>query len=330
MKVLITGGCGFIGSEVLRVALEHGHEVVNLDKLTYAGNTANVAELMNDPRYSFIHGDIADPEIARQAVQGCEVVINLAAESHVDRSLHNPTEFIETDVVGTATLIMAARDAGVRRFVQVSTDEVYGSIPTGAFRETDPIRPSSPYSASKAGGDLQALAIHHTFGYDVVITRGSNTYGPRQYPEKLIPLFVTNALDGLPLPVYGDGQQIRDWIHVRDHAEGIWFAMESGEAGEVYNVGGGNEWPNLDITGRILAHTGASDDLITYVEDRPGHDRRYALDTSKLRAMGWAPTVDFDEGLETTVAWYRDSRPWWEPIKSGEYADWYAKNYVAR
>ncbi|MDP4621019.1 MAG: dTDP-glucose 4,6-dehydratase [Thermoleophilia bacterium] len=330
MKVLITGGCGFIGSEVLRVALEHGHEVVNLDKLTYAGNTANVAELMNDPRYSFIHGDIADPEIARRAVQGCEVVINLAAESHVDRSLHNPTEFIETDVVGTATLIMAARDAGVRRFVQVSTDEVYGSIPTGAFRETDPIRPSSPYSASKAGGDLQALAIHHTFGYDVVITRGSNTYGPRQYPEKLIPLFVTNALDGLPLPVYGDGQQIRDWIHVRDHAEGIWFAMESGEAGEVYNVGGGNEWPNLDITGRILAHTGASDDLITYVEDRPGHDRRYALDTSKLRAMGWAPTVDFDEGLEATVAWYRDSRPWWEPIKSGEYADWYAKNYAAR
>jgi dTDP-glucose 4,6-dehydratase len=330
VKVLITGGCGFIGSEVLRVALEHGHEVVNLDKLTYAGNTANVAELMNDPRYSFIHGDIADPEIARRAVQGCEVVINLAAESHVDRSLHNPTEFIETDVVGTATLIMAARDAGVRRFVQVSTDEVYGSIPTGAFRETDPIRPSSPYSASKAGGDLQALAIHHTFGYDVVITRGSNTYGPRQYPEKLIPLFVTNALDGLPLPVYGDGQQIRDWIHVRDHAEGIWFAMESGEAGEVYNVGGGNEWPNLDITGRILAHTGASDDLITYVEDRPGHDRRYALDTSKLRAMGWAPTVDFDEGLEATVAWYRDSRPWWEPIKSGEYADWYAKNYAAR
>ncbi len=330
MKVLITGGCGFIGSEVLRVALEHGHEVVNLDKLTYAGNTANVAELMGDPRYSFIHGDIADPEIARQAVQGCEVVINLAAESHVDRSLHNPTEFIETDVVGTATLLMAAREAGVRRFVQVSTDEVYGSIPTGAFRETDPIRPSSPYSASKAGGDLQALAIHHTFGYDVVITRGSNTYGPRQYPEKLIPLFVTNALDGLPLPVYGDGQQIRDWIHVRDHAEGIWFAMEAGEAGEVYNVGGGNEWPNLDITNRILAHTGASADLITYVEDRPGHDRRYALDTSKLRAMGWAPTVDFDEGLEATVAWYRDSRPWWEPIKSGEYAEWYAKNYAAR
>jgi len=330
VKVLITGGCGFIGSEVVRVALEQGHEVVNLDKLTYAGNPANVADVADDPRYSFIQGDIADPAIAAQSVAGVDVVINLAAESHVDRSLHNPTEFIETDVVGTATLIMAAREAGVRRFVQVSTDEVYGSIPTGAFKETDPIQPSSPYSASKAGGDLQALAIHHTFGYDIVITRGSNTYGPRQYPEKLIPLFITNALDGLPLPVYGDGQQIRDWIHVRDHAEGIWHAMEHGEAGQVYNVGGGNEWPNLEITGRILAHTGASHDLITYVEDRPGHDRRYALDTAKLRGMGWAPRVDFDEGLASTVEWYRDGRDWWEPIKSGEYADWYSKNYAAR
>lgn len=330
MKVLITGGCGFIGSEVIRVAIERGHHVVNLDKLTYAGNPANVAEFMDSPQYAFIHGDIADPQVAAQAVDGCEVVINLAAESHVDRSLHNPTEFIQTDVVGTATLIMAAREAGVRRFVQVSTDEVYGSIPTGAFTETDPIQPSSPYSASKAGGDLQALAIHHTFGYDIVITRGSNTYGPRQYPEKLVPLFITNALDGLPLPVYGDGQQVRDWIHVRDHAEGIWFAMENGEAGHVYNVGGGNEWPNLEITRRILAHTGASDDLITYVEDRPGHDRRYALDTRKMHAMGWAPHVDFDQGLASTVEWYRDGRPWWEPIKSGEYAEWYATNYAGR
>ena len=330
MKVLITGGCGFIGSEVVRVAMEQGHEVVNLDKLTYAGNPANVADVADDPRYSFIHGDIADPQIATQSVQGVEVVINLAAESHVDRSLHNPTEFIETDVVGTATLIMAAREAGVRRFVQVSTDEVYGSIPAGAFKETDPIQPSSPYSASKAGGDLQALAIHHTFGQDIVITRGSNTYGPRQYPEKLVPLFITNALDGLPLPVYGDGQQIRDWIHVRDHAEGIWHAMEHGEAGQVYNVGGSNEWPNLEITERILAHTGASHDLITYVEDRPGHDRRYALDTTKLRGMGWAPKVDFDDGLASTVEWYRERRDWWEPIKSGEYADWYAKNYASR
>ena len=327
MKVLITGGCGFIGSEVVRVAIEQGHEVVNLDKLTYAGNPANVADVADNPRYSFIHGDIADPQIATQSVQGVEVVINLAAESHVDRSLHNPTEFIETDVVGTATLIMAAREAGVRRFVQVSTDEVYGSIPAGAFKETDPIQPSSPYSASKAGGEVIDLVIG---GQDIVITRGSNTYGPRQYPEKLVPLFITNALDGLPLPVYGDGQQIRDWIHVRDHAEGIWHAMEHGEAGQVYNVGGGNEWPNLEITERILAHTGASDDLITYVEDRPGHDRRYALDTTKLRGMGWAPKVDFDEGLASTVEWYRERRDWWEPIKSGEYADWYAKNYATR
>ena len=228
MKVLITGGCGFIGSEVIRVAIERGHHVVNLDKLTYAGNPANVAEFMDSPQYAFIHGDIADPQVAAQAVDGCEVVINLAAESHVDRSLHNPTEFIQTDVVGTATLIMAAREAGVRRFVQVSTDEVYGSIPTGAFTETDPIQPSSPYSASKAGGDLQALAIHHTFGYDIVITRGSNTYGPRQYPEKLVPLLISTALAGLGLPVYGDGHQVRDWFHVRDHDEGIWFAMENG------------------------------------------------------------------------------------------------------
>ena len=330
MKVLITGGCGFIGSEVVRVALERGHEVVNLDKLTYAGNPANVAEVADDPGYGFIHGDIADPDIAARSVEGCEVVINLAAESHVDRSIHNPTAFIETDVVGTATLLMAARAAGVRRFVQVSTDEVYGSIPSGAFRETDPINPSSPYSASKAGGDLQALAIHHTFGYDVVITRGSNTFGPRQYPEKLIPLFVTNALDGIPLPVYGDGMQIRDWIHVRDHAEGIWHAMEHGEAGEIYNVGGGNEVPNIDITTRILALTGASKDIITYVEDRPGHDRRYALATDKLRALGWAPRMEFDDALAATVEWYRESRAWWEPIKSGEYAEWYAANYEAR
>lgn len=330
MKVLITGGCGFIGSEVVRVALERGHQVVNLDKLTYAGNPANVAEVADDPGYGFIHGDIADPDIAARSVEGCEVVINLAAESHVDRSIHNPTAFIETDVVGTATLLVAARAAGVRRFVQVSTDEVYGSIPSGAFRETDPINPSSPYSASKAGGDLQALAIHHTFGYDVVITRGSNTFGPRQYPEKLIPLFVTNALDGMPLPVYGDGMQIRDWIHVRDHAEGIWHAMEHGAAGEVYNVGGGNEVPNIDITMRILALTGASEDIITYVEDRPGHDRRYALATDKLRALGWAPRMEFDDALAATVEWYREGRAWWEPIKSGEYAEWYAANYEAR
>ncbi|MGB0731588.1 MAG: dTDP-glucose 4,6-dehydratase, partial [Miltoncostaeaceae bacterium] len=241
MKVLITGGCGFIGSEVLRVALEHGHEVVNLDKLTYAGNTANVAELMDDPRYSFIHGDIADPEVASRAVDGCEVVINLAAESHVDRSLHNPTEFIETDVVGTATLIMAAREAGVRRFVQVSTDEVYGSIPSGAFRETDPIQPSSPYSASKAGSDMLVRAAHHTHGFPALITRCSNNYGPYQFPEKLIPLMIVNALEDKPLPVYGDGSNVREWMHVDDHCRGILATLRRGRPGRSYNLGSGVE-----------------------------------------------------------------------------------------
>ena len=244
--------------------------MVNLDKLTYAGNPANLADVADDEAYRFVHADIADAEAVAEAIEGVDAVVNFAAESHVDRSILDPSEFISTDVVGTAVLLDAARRAGVGRFVQVSTDEVYGSIPTGAFRETDPISPSSPYSASKAGGDLQVLAWHRTFGLDAVITRGSNTYGPRQYPEKLIPLFVTNALDGLPLPVYGDGMQVRDWIHVDDHCAGIWTALERGEAGEVYNVGGGNEEPNMEITRRVLALTGRDDSLVRHVERPPG------------------------------------------------------------
>ncbi len=233
MRILVTGGCGFIGSQFVRLAMSRGAEVVNLDKLTYAGNPANVADVADDEAYGFVHADIADAAVVEEAIQGCDVVVNFAAESHVDRSILDPADFIRTDVVGTAVLLDAARRAGVGRFVQVSTDEVYGSIPHGAFSEADPISPSSPYSASKAGGDLQVLAWHRTFGLDAVITRGSNTYGPRQYPEKLIPLFVTNALDGESLPVYGDGMQIRDWIHVEDHCTGIWTAMTAGEAGEV-------------------------------------------------------------------------------------------------
>lgn len=330
MKLLVTGGCGFIGSAFVRLALGRGAQVVNLDKLTYAGNPANVADVADDEGYRFVHADIADAEAVAAAVQGCDVIVNFAAESHVDRSILDPTEFIETDVVGTAVLLAAAREHDVRRFVQVSTDEVYGSILTGAFRETDPISPSSPYSASKAGGDLQVLAWHRTFGLDAVITRGSNTFGPRQYPEKLIPLFVTNALDGIELPVYGDGQQVRDWIYVDDHCEGIWTAMTDGEAGEVYNVGGGNEEPNLEITRRVLAHTGRDASLIRHVADRPGHDRRYALDTTKLRALGWEPRHSFEEAIAATVAWYRDNRAWWEPIKSGEYRRYYEDQYGAR
>jgi dTDP-glucose 4,6-dehydratase len=330
VKLLVTGGCGFIGSAFVRLALSRGAEVVNLDKLTYAGNPANVADVADDEGYRFVHADIADAAAVRVAVQGVDAIVNFAAESHVDRSILDPTDFINTDVVGTAVLLEAAGAAGVGRFVQVSTDEVYGSIPTGAFRESDPISPSSPYSASKAGGDLQVLAWHRTFGLDAVITRGSNTFGPRQYPEKLIPLFVTNALDGLGLPVYGDGMQVRDWIYVEDHCEGVWTAMTDGEAGEVYNVGGGHEEPNLEITRRILALTGRDASLVRHVADRPGHDRRYALDTAKLRRLGWAPRHSFEEAIAATVEWYTDHRDWWEPIKSGEYRRYYEDQYGAR
>ena len=330
MKLLVTGGCGFIGSAFVRLALGRGAEVVNLDKLTYAGNPANVADVAQEEAYSFVHADIADAERVEGAIAGVDAVVNFAAESHVDRSILEPADFIQTDVVGTAVLLEASRRAGVGRFVQVSTDEVYGSIPTGAFRETDPISPSSPYSASKAGGDLQVLAWHRTFGLDAVITRGSNTFGPRQYPEKLIPLFVTNALDGLALPVYGDGMQIRDWIYVDDHCEGIWTALTEGVAGEVYNVGGGNEEPNLEITRRILALTGRDESLVRHVADRLGHDRRYALDTARLRGLGWEPRSSFEQAIEATVAWYRDNRPWWEPIKSGEYRRYYEEQYGTR
>lgn len=330
MRLLVTGGCGFIGSMFVRMALARGHDVVNLDKLTYAGNPANVAEVADLPGYRFVHADIGDPDAVAGAVDGVDAVVNMAAESHVDRSILDPAAFPLTDVVGTAVLLDQARRAGVGRFVQVSTDEVYGSIPDGAFRETDRLEPSSPYSASKAGGDLQALAWYRTYGMDVVVTRGSNTYGPRQYPEKLIPLFVTNALAGERLPVYGDGLQIRDWIHVEDHCAGIFVALENGAAGEVYNVGGGNERTNLEITERILSLTGHGPELIRHVADRPGHDRRYALATDKLQELGWSPQVDFGDGLAATVAWYRAHRDWWEPIRSGAYRAYYEAQYGSR
>ncbi|WP_246496289.1 dTDP-glucose 4,6-dehydratase [Miltoncostaea marina] len=330
MKLLVTGGCGFIGSAFVRLALARGAAVVNLDKLTYAGNPENVADVADHPGYTFVHADIADADAVADAIRGADAVVNFAAESHVDRSILSPADFITTDVVGTAVLLDAARRADVGRFVQVSTDEVYGSIRSGAFHETDPLAPSSPYSASKAGGDLQVLAWHRTFGLDAVITRGSNTFGPRQYPEKLIPLFVTNALDGLELPVYGDGMQVRDWIFVDDHCEGIWAVLDQGVAGEVYNVGGGNEEANLGITRRILELTGRDASLVRHVADRPGHDRRYALDTARLRGLGWEPRHSFEEALAATVAWYRDNRAWWEPIKSGEYRRYYEEQYGTR
>jgi dTDP-glucose 4,6-dehydratase len=324
--VLVTGGAGFIGSHFAKRRLARGDDVVVLDKLTYSGNPAN----LEGAEVTFVEGDICDPEAVAEAGAGADAVVNFAAETHVDRSILGAAEFIETDVLGTYVLLAWARGAGAR-LVQVSTDEVYGDVPMGrSSREDDPLRPSSPYSASKAGGDLQVLAAVRTFGVDACITRGANTYGPNQYPEKMIPLFVTNALDAEPLPLYGDGRQRREWLHVEDHCAGIEVALEAGAAGEVYNVGG-EEYENLELTHRILELTGSRLTLIRHVEDRPGHDRRYSLDDSKLRALGWSPAhVIAETGLPETVEWYREHRDWWEPIKSGAYRDYYAQQYASR
>jgi dTDP-glucose 4,6-dehydratase len=324
--MLVTGGAGFIGSHFVRRLLAAGEEVVVLDKFTYAGNRANLAGLEVD----VVEGDIADPEAVARAGSGCDAVVNFAAETHVDRSILTPRDFIHTDVVGTQTLLEWARATGARH-VQVSTDEVYGDLEAGGrSREDDALRPSSPYSAAKAGGDLQVLAYVRTYGVDAAITRGANTYGPNQYPEKLIPLFVTNALDGLPLPVYGDGRQVREWLHAEDHCAAVELVLREGAPGEVYNVGG-EEFENLEVTHRILELTGADPALVRHVEDRAGHDRRYALDDAKLRGLGWAPAHSFGElGLRETVGWYRSNRAWWEPIKSGEYRAYYEQQYAAR
>ncbi len=326
MRVLVTGGCGFIGSHFVKRLARAGEDVVVLDKLTYSGNPANVEGVP----HRFVHGDIADAEAVARAGEGCEAVVNFAAETHVDRSILEAGEFIRTDVVGTYVLLEWAR-ATKTRLVHVSTDEVYGDLPPGrSSREEDPLRPSSPYAASKAGGDLQVLAYVRTYGVEAVITRGSNTYGPNQYPEKLIPLFVTNALDREPLPVYGDGRQVRDWLHVADHCAAIERVLREGERGEVYNVAGGDERENLEITRRVLELTGRDDSLVRHVADRPGHDRRYSLDAGKLRALGWAPERNLDDGLAETVAWYRENRAWWQPLKSGEYRAYYERQYAER
>jgi dTDP-glucose 4,6-dehydratase len=326
MKVLVTGGAGFIGSHFARRLAAQGDEVIVLDKLTYSGNPAN----LEGAGVELVVGDICDAEAVAEAAAGCEAIVNFAAETHVDRSILGAAEFIETDVHGTYVLLNHVRDAGIR-LVQVSTDEVYGDVPEGeSSREGDPLKPSSPYSASKAGGDLQVLAAVRTFGVDACITRGANTYGPNQYPEKLIPLFVTNALDGEPLPVYGDGRQRREWLHAEDHCAAVERVLREGTAGEVYNVGG-DEHENIEITRRILELTGESEALIRHVEDRPGHDRRYSLDDSKLRGLGWAPEHSIGEsGLTETVDWYRDHRSWWEPIKTGEYRAYYEQQYAER
>jgi len=325
MRLLVTGGAGFIGSHFAKRLLAVGDEVVVLDKLTYAGNPAN----LEGTGVELVVGDIADPAVVARAGARCEAIVNFAAETHVDRSILGPEEFIRTDVLGTQTLLEWARETGAR-YVQVSTDEVYGDLAGGASAsEDDPLRPSSPYSAAKAGGDLQVLAYVRTYGVDASITRGANTYGSHQYPEKVIPLFVTNALDGMPLPVYGDGRQRREWVHVRDHCAAIELVLRGGAPGEVYNVGG-EEHENIDLTHRILELTGADASLVRHVEDRAGHDRRYALADGKLRALGWKPMHAFEQGLAETVDWYRESRTWWEPIKSGDYRRYYEQQYAQR
>jgi dTDP-glucose 4,6-dehydratase len=325
MKILVTGGAGFIGSHFVKRLLAGGHDVVVLDKLTYSGNRANLP--VDVPLH---HGDISEPADVALAAEGCEAIVNFAAETHVDRSILSAEDFGRTEFRGTQVLLEHLRATGVR-MVQVSTDEVYGDLEAGgSSTETDALRPSSPYSAAKSAGDLLVTAYARTFGVNASITRGSNTYGPNQYPEKFIPLFATNALDGEPLPLYGDGRQIRDWLFVEDHCAGIEFVLHQGAPGEVYNVGGGDEHENIHVAEQIIELAGADRSLLRSVPDRPGHDRRYSLDTSKLRDLGWFPQKSFDEGLRETVVWYRDNRAWWEPIKSGEYREYYERQYAGR
>jgi dTDP-glucose 4,6-dehydratase len=325
MKILVTGGAGFIGSHFVKRLLAGGHDVVVLDKLTYSGNRANLP--VDVPLH---HGDISEPADVALAAEGCEAIVNFAAETHVDRSILSAEDFGRTEFRGTQVVLEHLRATGVR-MVQVSTDEVYGDLEAGgSSTEDDALRPSSPYSAAKSAGDLLVSAYARTFGVNASITRGSNTYGPNQYPEKFIPLFATNALDGEPLPLYGDGRQIRDWLFVEDHCAGIEFVLHQGAPGEVYNVGGGDEHENIHVAEQIIELAGADRSLLRSVPDRPGHDRRYSLDTSKLRDLGWFPQKSFDEGLRETVVWYRDNRAWWEPIKSGEYREYYERQYGER
>jgi dTDP-glucose 4,6-dehydratase len=324
MRILVTGGAGFIGSHYVRTVVTDGYpafagaQVTVLDKLTYSGNRANLDPVADSPRLNFIQGDICDPALLARVVPGHDVVLNFAAETHVDRSITGAAPFVTTNVTGVQALMQACLDAGVSRVVQVSTDEVYGSITAGSWAEDAPLDPNSPYSAAKAGGDLIAMAYHRTHGLDVVITRCCNNYGPYQYPEKVIPLFITNLLDGLKVPLYGDGGNVREWIHVDDHCQGIQLAAERGHAGRIYHIGGDVELENKDLTSRLLEACGTGWDSVEYVEDRKGHDRRYSLDCSALQALGYSPRVSFGEGLAATVRWYQENRAWWEPLKQAQ------------
>ena len=334
MKILVTGGCGFIGSNFVRHMLSrYPYDLINFDKLTYAGNLENLREMEGDSRYTFVKGDIAEKsDVAAVFDRGIDVVINFAAESHVDRSIMEPDAFVKTNISGTFCLLEEARQRGVKRFIQISTDEVYGSLgKEGKFREDTPLAPNSPYSASKTSADLLAMAYFKTYGTPVVITRCSNNYGPYQFPEKLIPLIITNALADRELPVYGDGMNVRDWIHVADHCRAIDEVLHKGEAGNIYNVGGENERANIEIVKLILGIIGKPESLIRYVKDRPGHDRRYAIDGTKIReSLGFYPETGFSKGMEETVRWYLEHKSWWERIRSGEYLEYYDRMYKDR
>ncbi|TDC96395.1 dTDP-glucose 4,6-dehydratase [Saccharopolyspora aridisoli] len=321
MRILVTGGAGFIGSHYVRQLLSgaypafSGAEVIVLDKLTYAGNEANLAEVADDPRLRFVRGDICDRDLLGEVMTSVDVVVHFAAETHVDRSIAGSDAFVVTNVVGTNALLQAALEAGVGKFVHVSTDEVYGSIETGSWPEDHLLEPNSPYSAAKAGSDLLARAYHRTHGLPVCITRCSNNYGPYQFPEKVLPLFITNLMDGRKVPLYGDGMNVRDWLHVGDHCRGIQLVAESGTPGEIYNIGGGTELTNRELTDRLLAEFGLDFSMVDPVEDRKGHDRRYSVDHAKIAELGYAPQIDFETGLRDTITWYRENRSWWEPLK---------------
>ena len=317
MNLLVTGGCGFIGSNFIRHMLKKypDYRIINIDKLTYAGNPDNLKDIEDNSNYSFIRGDICDPEIVNKAMKNMDYVVHFAAESHVDRSIDDGSIFVRTNILGTHTLLESALKHGIKRLIHVSTDEVYGSITRGSFKETDILTPSSPYSSSKAGSDLLVQSYYITHKLPVIITRCTNNFGPYQYPEKLIPLFVTNLLENKKVPVYGTGQNIRDWIYVLDHCKAVDFVLHNGSIGEIYNIGGGAEKTNLEITDKIIEIIGSDRSMIEYVKDRLGHDLRYSLDCSKLRELGWAPEHDFDEALEETVRWYVENRWWWEKLK---------------
>ncbi|HPG40519.1 MAG TPA: dTDP-glucose 4,6-dehydratase [bacterium] len=330
IRYLVTGGAGFIGSNYIHYLFDkydNNVHVINLDKLTYAGNPDNLKDVENRPNYQFVKGDICDAALVDELVPRVDIIVNFAAESHVDRSIGDPDAFIKTDIYGAFVLLESARKHKIKKFIQISTDEVYGSILDGSFKETDTLEPSSPYSASKAGADRLAFSYYVTYKTPVIITRCSNNFGMFQYPEKLISLFVTNALENKQLPVYGDGKNIRDWIFVLDHCDAIDFLITNGTLGQVYNIGGGNEKTNIDITRLILQKLDKPASLITWVTDRPGHDRRYSLDTNKLTALGWKPQYDFDSALTKTINWYKDNTLWWSKIKTGEFLDYYKKHY---